>query len=223
MTKNLTHVAAWLLAFAAFSASASDFTVMGGLSQFVRPVDGKYWNVNQASSMDLNPLVFALRYNTKQTEGGFSAGLQYTNFGRIKSDAWAVIDDAPTPGGYIGGGKCAGPCNPVARWIMTSDTQSVALIVTKHFDGFSVELGRNFYEVSTSGRVQFANGSTWNYLDSRYPGADWMAGVAYTKGPWSIRFQAWLMETRVLTDDGRVPPAVYDGPFQYTLLLGYTM
>lgn len=201
-------------------------TLLVGVSQFHKPADGIYWNVNQEESNQMTPPAAAIRWDSKR-HGAWSAGVQYTWFGRVSMDAYAVTVDAPGNGGYIpdSGGQCVGSCASLAQWHMSSETQSVAFTVSRHFGGFSLEAGANVYEIRTKGYVNNYQGNPtgfFQYKEARYLDVGPMIGAAYQSGPWSVRLQLWRMEGKGAPNDGYVPPAVFNENYQATLMAGYT-
>ena len=219
----------WLMVLAVCIASQNakaDVTIMAGVSQFHKPSDGLYWNVNQPETNQMTPPAAAIRWDSKR-HGALSAGVQYTWFGRVTMDAYAVTVDAPFQGGYIpdSGGQCVGTCASLAQWHMSSETQSVAFTVSRHFGSFSLEAGANVYEIRTKGYVnnyQGNPGGFFQYKEARYLGVGPMIGTAYQSGPWSVRLQVWRMEGKGDPADGYVPPATFNENYQATLLAGYT-
>jgi len=204
------------------SVLSGDFTIMGGVAQFNSPHDGIYWNKNQPHDHQMTPLVFALRYDVKGLIEGYSFGVQYTNFGEVKTDSVAVTKDAPEAGGYDPAtGSCVGACAVTARWKMKSETQSVAFIGTKHFGQWSLEGGLNVFEVKTRGAVEYQDGSTFNYTPTRYLGVGPMAGVGYRSGNWITKLQLWRMEGRAVSGEGKSAPAAYKEDYQVTVMVGY--
>ena len=216
----------WLFILALCVGGQADagVTLLGGVSVFQKPSDGVYWNHNQANSFDLNPMAAGIRWDSKR-RGNWSAGVQYTNFGEMRVNALAVSKDAPATGGYIAdSGTCVGTCAELGRWKMTTETQSVAFILTRHVGNWSFDVGANIYETLTKGHVIFeeSGGWIWPYKEGRWLDIGPMAGVTYQDGPWSARFQYWRMEGRGSPDDPYIPPAAYKADHQMTFLLGYT-
>jgi hypothetical protein len=210
----MKYLIAFALLVVSVIAQAGEFTVMGGVSMFRPPDSGTYWNNNQAYDNFMTPAAVGLRYDTT-TSGSISYGVQYTHFGEVKMDALAVSAEPPTIGGYDPStGSCVGgTCAPLRRWRMHSDTQSIALIATKHYGNWSVEGGINVYEVKTGGNVPDLN---YQYPDARFLYATPMFGGAYRSGPWSIRAQVWIMPTTGET------PAAFHEKGAATVMVGYT-
>jgi len=205
-------------------ACAGTITPLVGVSQFYKPSDGLYWNASAPDNNMMTPAAAGLRWDSDQ-RGAWSFGVQYTYFGEAKMNAWAVTTDAPYQGGYIpdSGGKCVGTCAPLAQWHMTSETQSIAFMASRHWGGFSLEAGLNVYQILTKGYVDgYASGGTFHYKDTTYVDVGPMFGAAYRDGPWSIRLQLWRMEGRGDPGDGYKAPAMYSENRQWTLLGGYS-
>lgn len=221
--------AVWLMIVAsgiAMHDAKAGVTVLAGVAKFNKPADGVYWNVNQPESNQMTPPAAAIRWDGAR-HGAWSAGVQYTWFGRVSMDAYAVTLDAPANGGYIpnSGGQCVGTCAPLAQWHMSSETQSVAFTMSRHFGGFSLEAGANVYEVRTKGYVnnyQNSPSGSFQYKEARYLDVGPMIGAAYQSGPWSVRGQVWRMEGKAQPGDGYSPPAVFNENYQATLMVGYT-
>lgn len=219
----------WLFILALCVAGTADHaranvTLLGGVSVFQKPSDGLYWNHNQQNSFDLNPLAAGIRWDSKRS-GNWSVGVQYTHFGEMRVNALAVSQDAPEAGGYVPNeGTCTGPCAELARWKMTTETQSVAFILTRHVGNWSFDVGANVYETHTKGHVVFENSGSWiwPYKEGRWLDVSPMAGVTYQHGPWSARFQYWRMEGRGSPTDPYIPPAAYCEDHQMTAMVGYT-
>jgi len=229
----MKHLLLIILSFCSF-AHAGEFTIMGGASMFKAPDTGTYWNANQEHDTFMTPAAVGLRWDTDK-QGSISYGIQYTHFGEVKIDALAVLTDAPFPGGYDGTtGLCTGPCAPLRRWRMNSEVQSVAFIVTKHYDKWSIEVGANLYEAKTDGNVietresedyGFAhpvfnlgtNGKGYyQYPSARFLYIMPMFGVGYRDGPWSVRTQLWFMPTNGDT------LAAFSEKGTLTILAGYS-
>lgn len=209
---------------ASMSAIAGDVTLLGGIAQFQPPTDGVYWNKNQEHKMDMRLPAAGIRWDSKQTNG-YSFGVQYTYFGKVKIDAYAVSVDAPEPGGYDAGTQsCVGPCAPLGVWHMTSEVDSIAFIGSKHVGNWSFEAGWNFFQVKTSGYVNYPSGGpVFNYKGITYVDSNPMAGVTYRDGMASVRLQIWRMEGKQNNGmDGYEPPGAFYEGYQTTLLAGYT-
>lgn len=207
------------------SAKAGDFTAMVGSTFYGHTDDGTWYTQNRTRNIELIKTAYAMRYDTDQTVGGWSIGVQYTNFGMARSDALAPGADAPYPGGYIPRtGRCIGECLPNHRWITESDAQGIALIGEKHFGNVSAEAGVHFSRIATKA-IRYIGCTTkdpncvpptrLDEFNSEQIDLNIMVGVAYKHGPWSVRGQAWIMEGR-----GEIP-TVYTG-ISYTLMAGYT-
>lgn len=207
-----------ILAFIPILASAGEFTLMAGAAFFQPPQDGTYWNVNQSHDNFMTPAAYGVRYDSG------TIAVQYTNFGKVQTNAMAVTTDWPYPGGYDPNTQdCHGTCKPLARWKMQSETQSVAIMVVKRMGNWSLEAGVNVYEVKTMGHVEYSDGSTFKYKTARYLDVGPMAGVGYKKGAWSVRAQLWFMEGKGDPNDGYVPPGDFNASYQWSLLVGYTL
>jgi hypothetical protein len=218
----------WLLLLAVIVAiysdkcSSAEVTPMLGVASFQKPSDGLYWNYNQPNSFQLNPIAAAVRVDSAPIIWNTSIGLQYTWFGTVKADAWAVSQDAPRAGGYIAGaGACMGSCASLGRWLMSTETQGIALLATKHIGNWSFEAGANLYETRTKGHVLLP-GQDWQYKEGRYLGLGPVVGAAYRIGPVSVHLQLWRMEGKGSDGDPYVPPAVFNESHQWTLLAGYS-
>lgn len=212
------------LLLAPILAPAGEVTILAGMTQYDKPSDGTYYNVNQPHDFDLKPAAYGVRWDSEQGWGGLSVAAQYTNFGAARTDAMAVSLDAPLAGGYIHGGSCVGPCAPLGRYVMKSEAQGIALTVSKYIGDFSIEWGANFYETKTSGFVEYAPGvsGTWRYNTQHYSGVSQMYGLAYRKGPWSLRAQLWLMDGPYRPENMSEAPAIFNASQTATLLAGYT-
>lgn len=192
-------------------------SIMGGVAKFEKPHDGIYWNHNQSHDMELTPPVWGARYDWDNW------AIQYTNFGTVRTNALAVSEDAPRPGGYIGGtGQCVGTCAPLWRWKMESETQSLAFIRKWKFGNWIPEIGLNVFEIKTKG--YFADG---NVIMNTYKPARWldvgpMAGIAYkVNDRFSIHYQIWRMEGKG-TDNGNHPPPNFNESHQQTLMASWS-
>lgn len=221
----------WLLVLAVCVALSANYarggevSLMAGATRFGAPSDGTYWNANQSREFNLVSPAIGIRWDSKRLPFNTSVAVQYTRFGKASTDALAVHLDAPMLGGYIPntGGQCVGPCAPLARWIMESEAQSIALIGIKHFGEFSLEWGYNFYETRTRGHVEFYDGNTnFYYKHQQYLGASQMYGLGWQRGQWSARLQLWLMNGPFNADDLREAPAIFNDEKTWTLLVGYS-
>lgn len=205
--------------------ACASITPMVGVSQFYKPADGIYWNANQPDSNQMTPAAAGIRWDSA-TQGNWSYGVQYTYFGRASMDAYAVTTDAPYAGGYIPntGGACMGACAQTAQWHMSTETQSVAFIATRHFGDWSLEAGLNVYETRTKGYVDNYQvvASHFTYSETTWLDVGPIAGIAYQSGPWSLRLQVWRMEGKT-SGDPRQAPAMYSPDRQFTLLVGYEL
>jgi len=218
--------AAALLLLAPALVCAGTITPMVGVSQFYKPEDGIYWNANQPNTSDMTPLAAGIRWDS-EPHHGWSAGVQYTYFGRAKIDAYAVTTDAPYPGGYIpnSGGQCVGACAGLAQWHMSSEAQSIAFLATRHWRGFSLEAGLNVYETRTRGYVDSYQvvASHFTYSETTWLDYGPVVGMAYQSGPWSLRLQLWRMEGKGDSGDGYKAPTMFSPDHQWTLLAGYEL
>ena len=214
-----------LLAHAGGKARAGEWTAMAGVSQFYKPSDGTYWNVNQQESNQMTPAAAGLRWDSDR-RGAWSFGVQYTYFGEAKLNAYAVTTDAPAQGGYIpdSGGQCVGACAGLAQWHMSSEAQSIAVLATRHWGPWSLEAGVNFYETRTRGYVDSYQtvASHFAYAETTWLDYGPVVGGAYRSGPWSIRLQLWRMEGKGDSGDGYKAPTMFSPDRQWTLLGGYT-
>ncbi|MDE2102699.1 MAG: hypothetical protein KGL39_35975 [Patescibacteria group bacterium] len=209
------------------SLACASITPMVGVSQFYKPADGVYWNASSPDENRMTPPAAGVRWDSNR-HGDWSVGVQYTWFGRASMDAWAVTTDAPYPGGYIAnsGGQCVGTCAPLAKWHMSSETQSIAFLATRHWGDFSLEAGMNVYEIRTKGSVDSYQGNPsgqFSYKETTWLDYGPVIGLAYQRGPWSLRLQAWRMEGKGDSADGYKAPSMYSPDRQYTLLAGYTL
>lgn len=221
----------WLLFLAACVALSANYargevTVLAGATRFGAPSDGTYHNVNQPSDFSgLTQPSVGVRWDSARLPFNTSVGVQYTYFGKAKTDALAVHLDAPMAGGYIpnSGGQCVGPCAPLARWIMESEAQAVTLVAVKHLWKFSLEWGLDIYETKTRGKVEFYDGNTdFHYKPQRHLATAQMYGIGYADGPWSARLQLRFMNGPFKADDLREAPAIFNDEKTWTLLLGYS-
>jgi hypothetical protein len=197
----------------------ADVTVMAGTTWFGPADDGTYWNKNAANNKELTKTAFAIRYDTEKWNG-YGLAVQYTDFGTARMDAMASGRDAPDPGGYDPHtGSCVGPCAPQHRWVSNSSAQSVALFVTKKLGNWSIEAGVNGFQIDTHVYVydayQSYNGWGHHSTDGGYDFGP-AVGVSYQYGPWSARWQAWLMESK------DVIPSIFTS-WTSTFLIGYTI
>jgi hypothetical protein len=194
----------------------AEVTIMGGVFFGRPPETGTYWNSNNDQYVNnMTPPAFALRYDTDK-RNGWSYGVQYTHFGTVRMDAMAVGADAPEPGGYIPEtGGCVGPCRPLFRWRMESETKGISAIMTRHFNDWSFEGGLNIYEAKTKGNWT-GHGGRYDYPNTTYLGIMPMLGGTYTDGKLSLHAQVWWMPTPGWT------PAAFTEDAQMTLLVGYS-
>jgi len=211
-----------IIAMLAATAANAQWSVMGGMSKFEKPHDGIYWNHNQHYEMDMTPPAGAIRYDWTRW------AIQYTWFGEVKTDGWAVSEDAPRPGGYIEGtGGCVGTCAELWRWKMQSETQSIAVLYKWPFEnGFTFEAGVNLFEIRVKGHFEYPyrspseNGIN-TYNEGRYLDVGPVVGLSYRSGDWSMHWQVWRMEGHV--NNGRngaadTPPNWHE-KYQQTFLL----
>lgn len=216
----------WLFVIAictVINAEAQGFSVLGGVTKFGGPDDGTYWNVNQQRDFKQSSKAVGLRWDSERS-GKYSFAVQYTHFGSTTIDAFAVLSDAPTLGGYIpdSGGQCqGGTCLGLGRWVMRSTAQSVAVIGVRHFGSFGAELGLNLYETKTTGMMEPPSLDYFHYHSQRYLSTDLVVGLSYKRGPWSVRWQAWFLDGPVNTSNEREAPAIMNGKITQTLLVGY--
>lgn len=196
----------------------NNVSIFGGISKYNKTYDGIYWNVDQKNDWQLNPPVFGARYD------GDGWAAQYTHFGTVTVDAWAVTTDAPYAGGYIQGGGCVGPCAPLAQWHMSSETQSIAVMNVRKIGNWSFELGANFFEIRTKGYVNnYPNGSVFRYKEQVWLDVGPMAGIGYrVSNNLTVRAQVWRMEGRGDPNDGYKPPAAFREDWQGTFNAGWS-